>query len=202
MNGLSTQIRVIKIGGSLFNYQHATKKILQWRERQSPKSSLWLAGGGFVVDAVRKSQIAVGVSDGAAHWMSIELLDVTAEILLSWFPKFSWSDQLLPTRVGIEDWILFPGQWLKIVDLPVSWDITSDSIAAKVALSLREQGNEVELILMKSRLPSAGEPFQSTVDAGFMGLARTLETVRQVDIRSQNLDELVLNDRYDSNHSQ
>jgi hypothetical protein len=94
--------------------------------------------------------------------------------------------------------IFDPARFLKttepIVDgdrLPASWDVTSDSIAARIARLL----NARELVLLKSCLPpeqAATTEFRAQsdyVDRGFRRFAAELPRIRFVNLRDDNFAE-------------
>jgi aspartokinase-like uncharacterized kinase len=77
--------------------------------------------------------------------------------------------------------------------LPANWDVTSDSIAARLAVALRAE----ELVLLKSTLPDAHleveELSQSgLVDTMFPRLCGELPAVRIVNLRADSRAEVLI----------
>ncbi len=71
-------IRVVKVGGSLFDFPNLTTRLHAWLDDQAPAHHVLLAGGGALVDQVREWRAMRPLSDSAAHWMCVDLLTVTA----------------------------------------------------------------------------------------------------------------------------
>ena len=79
--------------------------------------------------------------------------------------------------------------------LPPTWEVSSDSIAARLAVALGAE----ELVLMKSTLPQSGldggiRAFSAAgyVDPMLARLVEQLPTVRLVNLRAKSHTELVL----------
>ncbi len=128
-------VTVVKFGGSL---------------AQSPQREAWLAalaawggpailvpGGGPFAEGVRNAQIAMGFNDAAAHRMALIAMEQFAIALCAHSDAF-----VLAGSRGEMDRAVKAGQipiWLpsrmalEAQDLPASWDVTSDSLAAWLA---------------------------------------------------------------------
>ena len=97
-----------------------------------------------------------GLGDAQAHWLAIRALDLTALLLASLLPG---STVVSRPEVLRSIWnlgeipILAPRRMLEEIDnrgpdrLPESWHVTSDSIAARIAIHLQAR----RLILLKSK---------------------------------------------------
>jgi aspartokinase-like uncharacterized kinase len=128
-----------------------------------------IPGGGPFADLVRRFQREQGLSPGAAHWMAILGMDQYAQAIADHTPK----GQVVDDRAGVLAVhargavpVLAPYRWLHAADeLPHSWEVTSDSLAAYLATLLGAE----ELVLLK---PVAGgeelaDPyFRRTLAAG------------------------------------
>jgi hypothetical protein len=94
-------------------------------------------GGGSFADAVRLADQRFRLGDSAAHWMAILAMDQYGHLLadLARGARLVRSRrELRPGRLNV----LAPSAWLRRADpLPHSWDVTSDSIAAWFARTLR-----------------------------------------------------------------
>ena len=154
MNG-SIQ-RVVKLGGSLLSWSPTPIRLAAWIASQPPASTLWVVGGGAAVEQLREAHRTQQLSDQQAHWQAIGVMDQHALRLAEWFPDWSII-QNLPTadivpvdpsaQVEPANWIWQPSSSLRRQrDLPASWDVTSDSIAAWAAIQCRAQ----EVVLLKS----------------------------------------------------
>ncbi len=187
-------IRVVKVGGSLFDLPDLADRLRRWLAAQAAAHHVLVAGGGAIVDEVREWNAIRPLSDVAAHWMSIDLLTVTAHMLHDRLPEIPLieDDRLLCQRVGDRACTIFgPAPWLRNSEprlpgtrLAASWDVTSDAIAGRLAIGLGAE----ELVLLKSRLPDADRPDKQYdkqyVDAMFPRLAGELPPTRLVDLRS------------------
>lgn len=197
------QIRVVKVGGSLFDLPNLADRMRQWLLRQSPAHHVLLAGGGPLADQVRQWHTLRPLEEAAAHWMCVDLLTVSAHFLHARLPKIPLieDDRLLCQRVGRRDCTIFvPATWMRHGEprlpgtpLPQTWEVTSDSIAARLAIALGAK----ELVLMKSTLPEKSldggiRAFSAagTVDPMLGRLAGELPPVRLVNLRAEMPSEL------------
>jgi aspartokinase-like uncharacterized kinase len=94
-------------------------------------------GGGSFSDAVRRADHRFRLDNSAAHWMAILAMDQYGHLLADLAPGtvlVRSRRELAPGRLNV----LAPSAWLRRADpLPHSWDVTSDSIAAWFARTLR-----------------------------------------------------------------
>jgi aspartokinase-like uncharacterized kinase len=190
-------IRVVKVGGSLLDLPDLPGRLRQWLAAQPLAHNVLIAGGGPLVEQVRLWNRASSVDETAAHWMCVDLLTVTAHLLHAWLPEVPLveSDGLLCQRVGSEGATIFgPAPWMRHAEpglpgvwLPTSWDTTSDSIAGRLAVTLRAD----EFVLLKSDLPKrrAGRELSALAAVGYIDpilalLAPELPPTRLVNLRS------------------
>jgi aspartokinase-like uncharacterized kinase len=144
---------VVKIGGSL---------------SESDDLSAWLdvlavlgrgqvvivPGGGPFADQVRRSQARWGFDDVAAHHMALLAMEQYGRMLAGIRPEFKCTPTLAEIRQALSDrhvpvWL--PSQLAGCAqDVPASWDLTSDSLAAWLANALAAEC----LILLKSVQPT------------------------------------------------
>ena len=153
-------IRVVKVGGSLLDLPDLAKRLHAWLASQPAGHHVLLAGGGSLVDQVRRWHAERPVAEVAAHWMCVDLLTVTAHFLHARLPEV-WleeNDVELCRRVGSVGATIFgPAEWLRNAEprlpgrkLPTSWSATSDAIAGRLAIALAAD----ELVLLKSAAPA------------------------------------------------
>lgn len=167
-------LRVVKVGGSLLfssglEQQGLGQRIRKWLDQQPSVPTVWVVGGGRLVDVVREWQViqtTLATSDEDAHWMSVDLMSVTAKMFSSLTD--SWqidsSVESLQNHIGggARNVIFDCRSWLQTVDdLPCSWSVTSDSIAGRLAIELSCR----ELVLLKSRA-AAGPSVEQNVAHG------------------------------------
>ncbi len=154
-----------------------------------------MIGGGPWADLVRDADARFSLGEAPCHWLCLRLMSVTARL----------AQHLLPEAALVDDWSKLQDSLgttggLTIVDvlpliaehervsrtapLPHSWDVTSDSIAAWLAVQVQAR----ELVLLKSCLPPAGmsrheAASDSYVDRHFPLAAKSLGVVRCVSLR-------------------
>lgn len=184
-------IRVVKIGGSLLDLYDLPDRLRGWLAAQTNATNVLVTGGGRRADLVRARQAEL--TDREAHWLAIEAMEANARWLLETVADAKWLDGVAQTRTidGVFA-ILSPRRFMWYDDarhpcgaLPASWQVTSDSIAARVA----ELAGAKELVLLKSAAPPASatpERLASVgyVDAFFPRASRSLAEIRYVNLRA------------------
>jgi aspartokinase-like uncharacterized kinase len=192
-------IRVVKVGGSLFDLPDLAQRLRRWLARQTPAHHVLVAGGGALVEQIRQWHRRQPLDESAAHWMCIDVLTVTAHLLHDRLPEIPLveDDRWLLGRVGDQGCTIFgPAPWLRHSEprirgtrLPASWEVTSDSIAARLAAALLAQ----ELVLVKSRSPRKltleGLAAEGLIDGFMPRLAAELPAAAVVDLRSEGFQE-------------
>ena len=155
-------LRVIKLGGSLLDLDGLADRLRSWLASQPAMRNLILVGGGEMADGVRDAYRRHGLDEEAAHWLCIRILAVTAELLLRILPEASLARRLEDlSQIRGSGPILFDcEQFLREEDanrpprpLPHTWDVTSDSIAARLASVLVGRGiGALEVTSARERL--------------------------------------------------
>lgn len=183
-------LRVVKVGGSLLGTEEFPERLVDWLDELSPGPCVLVAGGGGMVDELRRLDELRPLGEAAAHWAAISIMDVTAWLLATWLQFDVTSDYagLQDRLFDAEEPIVFaPGRFLREVEpkllgtrLAKNWEVTSDSIAVRLATVLVAD----EVILLKSAPPkSAGSAEED-------GAARR--------VGEQELERLVLNGYLDT----
>ncbi len=155
-------VEVVKVGGSLIGRQDFVPALRTWlrgRVVSDPNCHLVLVvGGGPLVDALRVLDHARPLATADAHWRAVELMEVTGRVVAAWFSEFVVADTFADltarcTRPGVTLWL--PLDFLQNDEptlggtvLEMGWHVTSDSIAARMAICLAAP----RLRLLKSRL--------------------------------------------------
>jgi aspartokinase-like uncharacterized kinase len=182
---------VLKLGGSLLDLPDLKQRLLRLiAQEYSNRPVLFLVGGGQIVDAVRHYDSIHHLQTEPTHWLCVELMNSTAAMvqqLCDW-PLLSESRMLakwlqarptaLPKPAIVAPSAFYSPQ-LNSPALPLSWDSTSDSIAALLAQIVAA----TELVMLKStdEASTSDEPlwdkvFESVVPPG--------GTVRVVNLRA------------------
>jgi len=195
-------IRVVKIGGSLFELPDLPDRLRRWLAAQTPAHHVLVAGGGRLVEQIRQWHSLRPLGEVAAHWMCIDAMTITAHLLHDRMPEIAIieDDRLLCQRVGHRDCTIFgPALWMRHSEpgiagtrLPASWEVTSDAIAGRLAIALAAD----ELVLMKSASPVESDATELTalaaagyVDPMLLHLVEELPPYRFVNLRETPLQK-------------
>ncbi|VAX37609.1 5-(aminomethyl)-3-furanmethanol phosphate kinase [hydrothermal vent metagenome] len=184
-----SSIVIYKIGGSLLTLPDLAKRLLAQLSLSPHSHPLLIVGGGKVTDVVRAWDELYQLGDEVAHQLALQSLALNEALLLKIIPqavhvmslkeaKEVWQAggiPLLKTRHFLEE-----TEPTSTVPLPHNWDVTSDSIAAWVAIEWAAE----KLVLVKSIHPP--ERFQeqaNVVDAYFTKLMPLVPNVEWVNLR-------------------
>lgn len=141
------RLHVLKIGGSLLDLPDVGQRVqrILASSRSAGRQPLLIVGGGAAADVVRNWDAVHGLSDTGGHWIAVDSLRVTAGLLSELLgdtahisQRSELADRIKPSQTPILDCPAFLrspegrryGDW----ELPSSWRVTSDSIAAWVSL--------------------------------------------------------------------
>jgi aspartokinase-like uncharacterized kinase len=178
---------VAKVGGSLLDLPELDARLIQWYRRQMDPV-LFIPGGGRRADRVRRFERHHRLTSTIAHWLAVRAMSRNARDL---------AILLQPGAALVVDWNACEGAWKRghvpVLDpypmllsdegnpgcLPHSWVVTSDSIAARVAML----GSADRLVFLKSIALPMGMDWR---EAGRRGLvdsyfARALDPRLRVD---------------------
>jgi len=193
----SADVAVVKVGGSLFEVADLTERLGRWLdERRVGGHTILVAGGGRRVEAIRRADREHSLGEEAAHWRCVRAMSETAAELskhvASSRPLTDMSE--LTQRMNVAGITVTDCEpFLRTVEptapgtrLPYSWDVTSDSIAARLAVVI----GALELVLLKSADPPAESWHRlaelNYVDRFFPTLVGELPRVRVVNLRAGN----------------
>ena len=184
---------VVKVGGSLFVQPQFVNRLQSLVQRLlkelAPAHLVLVVGGGPLVDALRAVDRVNAVSSEHSHWAAIRLMDVNAELLQHWWPRLdsvSSLEQLKTrctnaglTQFRVVEFLRDKEPSLPGTRLPVGWEVTSDSIAARIAEVLDAE----QLILIKSAPQHSATDWNAAassgvVDSFFPTIATKLNLVR------------------------
>ena len=134
-------LTVIKIGGGILGIPGAFERVTRAVAAASKRARLVVfPGGGPFADTVRDLDGKLGLTPSSAHWMAILGMDQYAHVLAGQIPGAEIVDGSagiaeVHERGGVP--VLAPHRWLKSADeLPHTWSVTSDSLAAYIAALL------------------------------------------------------------------
>ena len=146
---------VVKLGGSTADHKAMDVWTAALAVARLPL--VVVPGGGAFADQVRDEQRRLGFSDAAAHAMAILAMDQFGQVILDRHERFSAArspeeiDQALADGkipVWLPSAMAIPAQ-----EIPASWGITSDSLAAWLAGKLDAEA----LLLIKQSRAFANE---------------------------------------------
>jgi aspartokinase-like uncharacterized kinase len=194
---------VIKLGGSLLGVDDLAPRLGRWLAAQAARANVMVVGGGSFADAIREAYRKHDLSEEAAHWLCVRILGVTAELVHRLLPESvlvrsfeelrEVENQGRLTLFETERFLREEEPVLSPVPLPHCWGVTSDSIAARLAMLLGAD----ELVLLKSSVPAEGTTFGGAaeteyVDGYFARAAAGLSAVRCVNLRDDEFAETTL----------
>lgn len=190
-------LSIIKVGGSLLGWPDFRLRLKKFLREEFADTRgerpLLIAGGGPVVDMVRALDRIHNLNDELAHDLAIRAMTFSAQMLSAIVPGLSPIDTLDFVESVLEMGVipvLAPFHVLALIEnlgfdpLPKSWDITSDSIAARIATYVRAS----RLILLKSASICPDATRHDAVRAGlvdpfFPEAARSLQRVEYMNFR-------------------
>ncbi len=141
---------IVKVGGSLGQGPGLVSLMETLVALGTQHDILIIPGGGLFADAIRDYDRRYGLDFRAAHWMAILAMDQYAHLLSSLVPKTclvrNFKDVQRARKKGMLPVLLTYDLLREKDDLPNTWDLTSDSIAAWVAIRTKS----CQLVLLKS----------------------------------------------------
>jgi aspartokinase-like uncharacterized kinase len=173
---------IVKVGGSLYDLPHLGARLGQWLAGADLGRLVLVPGGGDTAEAVRRLKRCHGLDEELCHWLALRALTLNAHFLAGLLGRArvverledcpaTWQQQ----RLAVLDLHAFawadesrPGR------LAHSWDVTSDSLAARVAAVAGAR----RLVLLKSVDIPMTQRWQEAARAGLVDAAFD-QTVRQ-----------------------
>ena len=160
---------VVKVGGSLYDLPDLGPRLRHWLH--SVNRPLLVPGGGAGAEVIRQLHATHRFGEDVADRLALQVLHVNAHVLAALLPD---SDVVADTAACPAAWeqrrvpILDVQAFARMDDgrpgcLPHTWDVTSDSLAARVA-AVAESGR---LALLKSTALPPGISWEA---AGRLGL--------------------------------
>jgi aspartokinase-like uncharacterized kinase len=144
---------IVKVGGSLFDLDDLGSRLGSWLTESGFQEVLFVPGGGPFANIIRQLDHRHHLGEEKSHWLAVASLSVAARFLAT----------IVPRAVLASDWRDCTEAWrtrqIPVLDpyrimsetgdfdcLPCSWKVTSDSLAARIALITKAR----LLILLKS----------------------------------------------------
>ncbi len=128
-------ITIVKLGGSLADSKH----LAGWLAALATCGgrAILVPGGGPFADAIRTAQAQMGFSDGVAHHLALLAMEQYGQALASLMPGLRMAASAAAMRRvlrggGVPIWSP-TAMVLRRPEIPASWDVTSDSLAAWLA---------------------------------------------------------------------
>jgi aspartokinase-like uncharacterized kinase len=166
---VASELTVVKVGGSLYDLPDLGPRLRRWSQALGGEVLL-VPGGGPTAGAVRELDYWQKLGEEQAHWLALGALSLNAQFLartLAPAAVVEVPQDRLYLEAGVVP-IIDPQAFVLMDErssdhLPHTWDVTSDSIAARLA-TLTGARN---LVLLKSvTIP----PEMSWAEASQLGL--------------------------------
>jgi aspartokinase-like uncharacterized kinase len=154
-------LMIVKVGGSLLLWEELPRRLQDWLDRQPAALYVLVAGAGPLGDFVRRADETFRLGQERSHRLCVEALSVSARLLSHLLGNVPIVDSLdaLRGRSLASPCVFHVRAFLNEVEahadgsvLPHTWDVTTDSIAARLAECLAADA----LVLLKSCDPPAG----------------------------------------------
>lgn len=157
---------IVKVGGSLFDLPDLGPRLRAWLVQLNAPRVLLVPGGGGVADAVRALDRTHHLGEETSHWLAIEAMSINARFLNVLLPEASVVAHI-PTEsmnLHILDALpFFRADDVRQDHLPHNWQVTSDSLAVRVAMLAGTR----QLILLKS-VDCQGGDWNDAIRAGIV----------------------------------
>lgn len=191
------RVVVVKVGGSLLTLPDLAARLeglLESIVGDAGVCPLFVCGGGAAADLVREWSGLHALGTEESHWMALRAMMLNEALLVDLLPnatgastaagmQAAWAAGQIPILCAFA--FLREAEPSTSLELPHTWDATSDSVAAWVAVHFQAD----ELILVKSTdLPAACDAAeaarQGLVDAAFGRYVPRLRRIRWTNLRS------------------
>ncbi len=190
-------ITVVKLGGSLLDLPDLRARWQRFVQVEHLTGRLLLiVGGGNIVEAVRHYDSIHRLSQVQSHWLCVDLMNSTAQLLSQVLRGVT----VLTQPEQLDDWIIeqnessmklsvnplaivapsaFYNRELRSESLPIGWETTSDAISGLLASVV----SATQLILLKST--QASSETLPLLDETFRAQWSEKITWRTVNLRSE-----------------
>lgn len=163
---------LIKVGGSLHDVPHLGRRLRAFLDQLPTRRVLLLAGGGPATDLVRQADALDDLGQERSHWLALRSLSFMTHVLAVRLENAEviddlsrrehvWKEQYIPV---LDTHIFALEDERRSGHLPHHWDVTSDSLAARVAVV----AGIPELILLKSTALPPGCSWEEAAKHGIV----------------------------------
>ncbi len=145
---------ILKLGGSLLTYPELLKQWLVVANQQGCGHLVIVPGGGVFAEQVRSLQTTHSYDDSTAHYMALLAMQQIALLFKGLQQELMVISHVADIAPALQQQQVVVWSPLAIEldahNIPASWEVTSDSLAAWLAVQLRAK----QLLLVKStKLP-------------------------------------------------
>jgi aspartokinase-like uncharacterized kinase len=194
---MSRPLTVVKVGGSLYDLPDLSSRLQPWLSQAKSTDIIFVPGGGATVDVIRDFDRVHHLGEERAHCLALAAMRLNAEFLSQLLRSVDvmphWNQIEMARSEGVQSFVLDAaafGLWDRITNphaaLPHRWSVTSDSIAARVAVA----SGADQLILLKSVTIPEGMDWEEAGRCGYVDewFARTVrEAGSRLQVSAVNL---------------
>lgn len=178
-------LAVVKIGGSLLDLPDLPDRFYHWRNDLQFAKVILVVGGGSTANFVRDMDAKFGLGEEKSHWLAIRAMTFNAHCFAACLtnePPVTANPDCAARLSILDAYAFLHADNSDENTLPCHWNVTSDSIAARVA----EKHNAAALYLLKSCSRSKSETFNDLakngkVDPYFPTLAERLRQTCKIE---------------------
>ncbi|MCS7113275.1 MAG: hypothetical protein RMJ00_05155 [Nitrososphaerota archaeon] len=127
---------IVKLGGSLLDYPDKLVELCRLLSCCRARSFTVVPGGGVFADSVRSVDRLLSLPSSVSHWMAIKSMDIYGLLLAYLIPNGRLASSLSEaSTLWLDGYtpVLEVYGLKELRNLPESWDVSSDSIALKLA---------------------------------------------------------------------
>jgi len=175
---------IVKVGGSLLDWPELSNRLQRYLATFPGANILLIPGGGPTADVIRQFDLCHCLGEEDSHWLALRSLALNARVLQRLLPGSQVVDGLNAARscwrrgaTPILDMYCFTrGDESRPDHLPHVWQVTSDSLAARVAIVAKA----TRLVLLKSKDPPGEDNWEDAAKAEYVDswFTNTIESAR------------------------
>jgi aspartokinase-like uncharacterized kinase len=185
---MSADLIVVKVGGSLFDLPDLGPRLGCWLSTRPTPHVVIVPGGGPTADVIRRLDEQHHLGQERAHWLALQGLSLNAHFLAALLPGCCIIDDVVDVGTRYRGVLVLDAHSFARADesragsLPHHWNVTSDSIAARVA---RVAGAR-QLVLLKSTDPPKEGNWMEAGWRGFVDLHFAEAVGKGLDVQAIN----------------